>query len=124
MAIAMKTHLVRFTTQSIKNLRGILAVLIATLIFFNLLPKAWGVDLFWEDTATPATADGGTWTTLTGSRAFGLWSSTNNPWADGSVARFLGKGCIDHRQSYQTPKRVLSNGFPKYARGTAHENAT
>jgi hypothetical protein len=58
----MKTDLIRFTTQLIKNLRGVLAGLIATLIFFNVLPKAWSLDLFWADNATsPATAGSGTW---------------------------------------------------------------
>src|SRR6266481_2914823 len=97
MAIPMKTHLIRFKTQSIKNLRGLLAGLITTLIFFNLLPKAWSVDLFWEDfAATPATAGAGTWATGTFT-GVGVWSSTPTsstptPWVDGSVAHFLGSG--------------------------------
>src|SRR4029077_17354985 len=92
----MKTDLIRSTTLSIKNLRGILAGLITTLIFLYLLPKAWSVDLFWQDGATPATANApgffGTWATFSSE-----WSSmptlnTNTTWVDGSVAHFLGSG--------------------------------
>ena len=91
----MKTHLIKFTTQSIKNFRDILAGFIITAILFNVPPKARGADLFWEDNATsPATAGGGTWTTVSFS-GIGAWSTsatanTNDPWLDGSVAHFLG----------------------------------
>src|SRR5207253_2748261 len=93
----MKTDLIKFTRQWIKNLRGILAGLITTLIFFNVLPKAWSVDLFWADNATsPATAGSGTWAAAQFSGPIS-WStkSTSPPttaWIDGSVAHFLGSG--------------------------------
>ena len=93
----MKTDLIKFPVQSIKNLRGIFAGLITTLIFFNMLPKAWGAaDLFWQDDATPATAGGGTWTTVSFS-GLGIWSTsqtsnTNGPWvnANDNTANFIG----------------------------------
>ena len=96
MAIAMKTHLVRFTTQSIKNLRGILAGLIATLIFFNLLPKAWSIDLFWTGDAigaTPAFAGSGTWDIgITDQWSTSATSTANSSWPNSpsAVAHFLG----------------------------------
>src|SRR5262249_8078042 len=91
----MKTHLIKFTTQSIKNFRDILAGFIITAILFNMLPKARGADLFWQDNATsPATAGSGTWTTVSFS-GIGAWSTsqtsnTFDPWTDGSFAIFLG----------------------------------
>src|SRR6516225_886669 len=91
----MKTDLIKFAARSIENLRGILAGLITALIFFNLLPKTWGVDLFWTDNATtPATAGSGTWVTPQPSGPTS-WSSTSTantpvPWTDVSVAHFLG----------------------------------
>jgi uncharacterized protein with beta-barrel porin domain len=95
MAIPMKAHLIRFTTLSTKNLQGTLAWLVTTLIFFNLLPKAWCADLFWQDDSTaPATAGSGTWGVGTNT-GFGTWSSTSGtltPWTDGNVAHFLGSG--------------------------------
>src|SRR5271165_2193843 len=94
MAIPMKAHLIKFTTQSIKNLRGILAAFITVLITFNVMPKAWGADLFWAGNATsPATAGSGTWTA--GVFLPFQWSLTSTSplkslWIQGSVAHFLG----------------------------------
>src|SRR5271165_1897812 len=96
MAIPMKAHVIKFIAQSIKNLLGILAGLFTTLIFFTVLPKAWGVPLFWTGNANnPATAGSGTWETSTPSGPVS-WSSTPGttntpvPWTDGSVAHFQG----------------------------------
>src|ERR1700752_4354423 len=96
MAIPMKRKPKKFITQSIKTLRRILAGLVITLAFFNLLPKAWSIDLFWEDNATtPATAGSGTWTTGSASGQGLNWrtmrtSHTNSPWTGGRVAHFIG----------------------------------
>src|ERR1700741_2363583 len=89
----MKTDLIKFTTLPLKNLRGILAGLITTLIFFHLLPKAWSADLFWLDFAdSPATAGGGFWATGEFGWRTSQTSTPNVVWADGSVAHFLGSG--------------------------------
>jgi outer membrane autotransporter protein len=91
----MKAHLFRFTTLSIRNIRGIPVGLVTSLIFFNLLPKALSVDLFWADFAdSPAAAGSGTWGVGTAT-GFGEWSSnptTNSGgfWTNGNVAHFLG----------------------------------
>src|SRR6516165_10438300 len=100
MASPMKTDLIKLTAQSIKNPRGILAGLITTLIFLNVLPKVWSQSLpplFWAgNIANPATAGGGTWTTATTSGP-SSWSSSSTsfvstPWTNSSVAHFLGSG--------------------------------
>jgi hypothetical protein len=96
MAIPMKTDLIKFNIATIKNLRGILAGLVTTLIFLHLLPKAWSVDLYWANGATPAMANApgfiGTWATGLSEWPSTPMSSVSAPWVDGSVAHFLGSG--------------------------------
>src|SRR6201987_2983780 len=96
MAIPMKTDLMKFTTESYKNLRGIRAGLITTLIFFHLLPKAWSVDLFWADDSTVANAGTGPWTPA---QFFNQWSDTSTHtskpdtlWTNGPGAKSLHAG--------------------------------
>jgi outer membrane autotransporter protein len=91
----MKSDVIKFSTQLIKNLRGIGAGLVTCLIFLYVLAKAWAGDLYWADDATVGTAFGGTWSTNT----FSQWSNSqtqtsfaNTGWVDGSVAHFLGSG--------------------------------
>jgi fibronectin-binding autotransporter adhesin len=95
----MKIPSIKVTAQSIRNRRGILAGLITILVFFNVLPKAWGADLFWAGNATtlPAAADSGTWTTNTFTGTPNSWSPSstsfaNSVWVQGSLAHFLGSG--------------------------------
>jgi uncharacterized protein with beta-barrel porin domain len=114
----MKTHLIRFTALSIRNLRGVLGGLITTLIFFNVLPKAWSVDLFWAGNnpsteTTPETAGSGTWTTGTFTGAWSMVRFANNldPWVDGSVAHFLGSGI------FETAPPTVTLGSPITAAG-------
>jgi outer membrane autotransporter protein len=88
----MKSDLVKFSAQLIKNLRGISAWLVTCLIFLNVLAKAWAGDLYWADFGTPATAGAGTWSTDSAEWSTSQTSSANTVWVDGSVAHFLGSG--------------------------------
>src|SRR5271165_5248989 len=91
----MKTQNTKVATRPPNKLPGIFAALVTALITFNVLPKAWSVDLYWTGNgSTPAVAGSGTWVTPETSGFFS-WSSTstsNTPanWVDTSVAHFLG----------------------------------
>jgi autotransporter-associated beta strand protein len=101
MAIPMKTHLIKFTSQLIRNLPAILAGLFTAIMAFNTLPNAWSADLFWTGQATgatPAVAGSGDWADIT-TEFPAEWSTTststaNTGWHSSTpdVAHFLGSG--------------------------------